>query len=386
MGRAKSSERLYLRGGTWWCWGYDVKGKRWDRSTKQLKANKQAARLALREIEREYATDSGAARSARVTLIEALDARIASMRSLGKKETSIYAVTVHCRHLVEVLGPRTPLTSITHAVMTRYMVQRIGQGAAMHTIHKEVVQVGAAWRWQHRLGRVPPVPGDLMPDELKGGAYKPRERHLSHEEQEALARALDSSGREQEERRSDYVTMWCFTGARRAELYDYQPGDYDPERREWRVRGTKTDGADRTIPVPEEAHEILVRRAERGFPVWANYRRDILAACKRAQIKPATCNDFRRTFCTWMAAAGVPERHCAELMGHASTAMVRKVYARIRTASLHGAVAAISRRAPTPPQPAAPSSPPAAPAAEVEAKPEGEKPARSSEPPTWTLN
>lgn len=383
MGRAKSSERLYLRGSTWWCWGYDVKGKRWDRSTKQPKANRQAARLALREIEREYALDSGAARAARVTLMTALDERIDSMRALGKKPSSVYAASVHCRHLVEHLGGNTPMTSITHAVTTRYLRARIGEGAALHTIHKEIVQLGAAWRWQARLGRLPHVPLDLVPDELKGGAYKPRERWLTYEEHDALAKALDTSGREQEEKRSDYVTMWCFSGVRRTELYDYQPGDYDPRARTWHVRGTKTDGADRTIAVTPEVHEILTRRLERGFPAWGNYRRDILAACKRGGIKPATCNDFRRTFATWMAQAAVSERFCAELMGHASTAMVRKVYARIKTASLHGAVAAISRAPrgqPAAPVPA-PSSPPAAPVAAEE------RPGRSSEPPpSWTVN
>jgi hypothetical protein len=42
-----------------------------------------------------------------------------------------------------------------------------------------------------------------------------------------------------------------------------------------------------------------------------------------------TPNDLRRTFATWQAEAGVPELVTAALMGHTTSAMVRKVYAKI---------------------------------------------------------
>ena len=60
-------------------------------------------------------------------------------------------------------------------------------------------------------------------------------------------------------------------------------------------------------------------------------RRDLHAACERAEIAPVSPNDLRRTFATWQAEAGVPEAVTASLMGHTSSAMIRRVYAKIGT-------------------------------------------------------
>lgn len=355
----KSKDKLYLRGSTWWCWGYDAQGKRWRESTHQT--DRRAAQLAAREIERKYALDSGAARASRITLGEALAQRRAAMQRHGRSEATIYAAHVHMRHLVHHIGADTPMIDITIATTTRYMEARLADKtvrASKHTVHKELVQLKAAWKRLAKLGELPPCP-DLQPDELRE-VYTPGERFLSREEYARLLDALDrapgSPGRPATLGRCDYVIVWVLSGVRRTELYDYQPGDYDAERRQWRVRGTKTDGADRVVPVIPEVHDVLVRHLETGFPEWGNYRRDLAAACERAKIAPVTCNDFRRTFATWMAEAGVPEHQTAKLMGHASTAMLRRVYSRMRTAGLVGAVMAISQRPPT--EPSAEPAPP----------------------------
>lgn len=345
MGRTKGGARLYLRGGTWWCWGYDATGKRWAESTHQRKENRRAAELAAREIERRYATDSGAARASRVKLIDALSERLSAMRTHGRAEATLYAASVHMRHLTQHLGKDASMVEITTATTTRYMEARMAEGASKHTVHKELVQLVAAWRRMHRLGKLPPVP-PLRPEELTA-VYVPRERWLTRDEYAALADALDrlpgSPGRPNVQRRGDYLTVWVHTGLRLSELHAYQPGDYDEHAREWAVRGTKTAKARRRVPVSPEVHAVLVRRRAEGFPPWTNVGRDLKAACKRAGIAPVTPNDLRRTFASWCAQAGVPESHTAKLMGHASTDMVRRVYARFSVASLAGAVAAISR-------------------------------------------
>jgi integrase len=65
------------------------------------------------------------------------------------------------------------------------------------------------------------------------------------------------------------------------------------------------------------------------FPPWGHVRRDPAATCERAGIAKISCNDFRRTFATSLAEQGGPEAVTASLLGHASTAMVRRVYAQI---------------------------------------------------------
>jgi integrase len=197
------------------------------------------------------------------------------------------------------------------------------------------------------------APEHLIPDEL-GKAYEPRERWLPREEYEALVRALtpvppgklqivaeEKRKRAPRENRADYVIAWCNLGVRKEELSTIQPADYDAARRELRVRGTKTKGADRLIPVNDAAAEVLERRCHNAkpFPSWANCTKKLAETCAKLRLAPVTPNDFRRTFCSWLCQAGVPERICAELLGHGSTVMVRAVYGHLDRASLQRAVA-----------------------------------------------
>lgn len=77
------------------------------------------------------------------------------------------------------------------------------------------------------------------------------------------------------------------------------------------------------------------------FPPWPKVRRDLKAACDRAKIPHVSCNDFRRTFATWLGEGGQPELVTASLLGHASTAMVRRVYTNIGSAAQQRAVATL---------------------------------------------
>ena len=333
----KASSRLYLRGVIWWAWGYDVNGKIWRESTKQR--DYRAAQLAAREIERRYAADSGAARASKVTLKIAMANLLELQRKKGRAENTVRATSYHARHLIELLGADRPITTITIADTTRYLEQRLEQGGDVHTIHKEIVALKQAWKRVAKLAGLQPPP-DLKPEEM-GKVYTPRERWLPRAEYTALIASLSTTADRTEELRADYITAWCFTGLRRAELTAYdRERDLDVAKRELKVWGTKTDKAERVVPLCDEAFEVFARRA--SFPPWTNDRRDLEVACARAGIAKASPNDFRRTFCSWLCQAGVPERLTAELMGHASTAMVRAVYSHFDTASLASAVAKIS--------------------------------------------
>ena len=84
------------------------------------------------------------------------------------------------------------------------------------------------------------------------------------------------------------------------------------------------------------------KNGEPLFPVWSNVRRDLEAACKRAGIEKVSPNDFRRTFATWQAEEGVPDLVTSSLMGHTSSLMVRKVYAKIGDQAKRDAMAKLS--------------------------------------------
>jgi integrase len=180
----------------------------------------------------------------------------------------------------------------------------------------------------------------LLPDEIEG-TYVPRDRALSQAEYQALHAAMG-------EGRRDYLAAWCLCGARESELYSVTAADVDLDGGQMHLRGTKTGGSDRWIPIQPDLLEVLERRADATpegplIPEWPNVRRDLRVACAKAKISPVSCNDLRRTFATWLAEAGVAELVTASLMGHASTAMVRRVYTKIGQSAKRAAVASLPR-------------------------------------------
>lgn len=104
----------------------------------------------------------------------------------------------------------------------------------------------------------------------------------------------------------------------------------------------------RWVPLTAETRAIVERRLKtpgpRLFaPRWTSsqVRECMLRWCPKAGIEHVVIKDLRRTFCSWMAQAGVPELHVIRLMGHGSSTMVRRVYAHFDDSSFEHAVAAL---------------------------------------------
>jgi integrase len=182
------------------------------------------------------------------------------------------------------------------------------------------------------------------------------------------------------EDRRDYLAVFTQTGMRDSELYRVRAEHCDFTTREVEVQGTKTKGSRRRIPMTPAVEEILRRRVKARrkavlFPRWTNVNVELAKACLRIELRwnpgwqppawegqasslpppkservppprpfdPVTPNDLRRTFASWLAQAGVPLQHAAKLMGHESTAMLEKVYARLAPTTLRTAVDKLPR-------------------------------------------
>lgn len=385
---------LYRReGGIWWAWGYDRHGKRWRRSTKQK--DKNAARTVAAKIEQELALDADQPRDEACTLEAACNLMLQAAERAGRAEGTIDFLTTKSRHLIRLLGGNKRCSKITLRDTTEYAQTRLDEGAHKSTVFYEIRTLVQALRRARKLGLYKPEidPALLKPEEL-AGAYIPRERWLPPSEYEALLAELDP-GRTEHKRlddRRDYVAVWCQTGMRDSELYRLRPEHCDFETRVVYVPGTKTQKSKgRPVPMTANVEAILRRRLDalkvndkvppnaEIFKVWGQVRRDLYVACLRIEARlnpgweppelegedrekakrrrtvgqptpkkervrppvpfdPVTPNDFRRTFASWLAQAGVPLFTAAKLMGHGSTKMLERVYARLAPQTLRDAV------------------------------------------------
>ena len=135
---------------------------------------------------------------------------------------------------------------------------------------------------------------------------------------------------------ADLLRFLFGTGVRiREALEGVAWNDVDLKARTVRVRGTKTEAADRVLALPDELTERLARRAETygtdGL-VFGTTRFDtklgqprevgnVLRAIRRtlatARLTWAGSHTFRRTVATWMDADGAPLAEIANQLGHA---------------------------------------------------------------------
>jgi integrase len=136
-----------------------------------------------------------------------------------------------------------------------------------------------------------------------------------------------------EPRHAAHLLYFVTTAGRLADSYRARREDFDTKK--WRalVRGSKTDGSFRTIPVTDFLRpwvKRMLRDAEGGdvlFVDWPNLHRDLRAACVRAGIPKVSTNGLRRTFGKWHRLRGYSLDTISKLFGHTTAKLVRDVYA-----------------------------------------------------------
>jgi integrase len=238
--------------------------------------------------------------------------------------------------LVRLIGADARLGTFDGSTFQQYIDARradfaesTGKTITESTLYKEWITfrgiLKQAWRAQ-RFGRDPAA---LKPSHF-GPEYKPRETALTWPQTVALLDALP-------ELRARPVAFALGTGARRREVFAAQAGDVDTSAWTVRLRGTKTDAADATIPIPR----LMRHLAESGSPPfarWPNARRDLAITCAAIGIPRVTWNDLRRTFASLLVQAGVAPHLVAKLLRHKTTAMIDRVYGRQTAESLAGLI------------------------------------------------
>jgi integrase len=341
--------RLFKRAGSecWYAQGYDADGKRWQRSTNCH--DRKAAETVAKEWERR-AADPRIAASYETTVRVALEAFathvLEEARAGHRSLQTAQFYQAKCGHLLRLLGEDTLLANINARTVDGYVSARRGEGASEHTLAKELTTLRQTLELARRREVYEKDPRAVVPRILV--KYEPRTRWLPYAEVQRLIAALPPD-------RAAQVAWMVGVGGDWSAVSRALREDVDLEALRVHVRGSKRKTRDRIVPVIlERSRELLafaLANAEgaqgRLFRPWHTVNRDLVAACARAGIERCSPNDFRRTLGHWLRSAGVEPHLIAEVLGHTTSAMAERVYAKPSSATLASLVAAqVQRHAP----------------------------------------
>lgn len=330
--------RLFQPKGTKYYWITWYEGKTRRRETTKC-TDKRAAEAYLKRRQRELADPSHRTEDS-PSLFDALTAVYRDRRDAGRAAGTLNMYQTKAKQLVRVMGAETPVADVTAKVVDEFIEQRLDEGASRNTVHKELTTLRLALKIAKRRHQLRIDIDAIMPTSWSTG-YKPRETYVRSvaDLQALIAELLPDRGA--------HVCFIVATGCRRSESFRARRADVDLNGGSVRVRGTKTEGADKTIPIvgfmrPLLEHVLAVRGDVKGplFRPWGNIVPDLADACRRAGIDRVTPNDLRRTTATWLRQGNVSPHLIAGVLRHKDSRMVERVYGRMPAESLGPAIKA----------------------------------------------
>jgi integrase/recombinase XerD len=278
-----------------------------------------------------------------VTLPEATAAYLKSQRRAGRTEKTVGAA----QRILEGLEKRLPGGTLVGQIEPLHVERYVAapkpnkQPKAPATRRRYLAVLGHFFGFCQRQGylRSDPSAGVEAPTTPTN-----RRDHVSPSEAEAMLRKLDAAetlaGQPMAWLR-DWIEFGLGTGLRPGEQAGLRWSDVRMGEREIRVRGTKTAGSLRIVPVHGQALAVLERRqltrkSEGGGLVFTGtggrevslgyLTKRLKKLAEKAEVpKNVTAYSLRHSYGTRMIAGGVPILDLAHLMG-TSVEMIEKHY------------------------------------------------------------
>ncbi len=240
------------------------------------------------------------------------------------------------------------LSKLKRADVRGYITRRKSDGVKGGTINREIGLLSSAinrarveWDWD-----IPnPVQGMREPE------GEGRRVFLSQEQFNALVAAAGMNKRAPY--LADLITVAVMTGCRRGELLGLEWSRVDLQANTIRLGAADTKaGKARLVAINQAAREALLRRKayrEKHCPdaTWvfcgrrvkriAGIKTSFHAMCRAAGLVGVRFHDLRHTCGSWLAQAGVPQSHIAEVLGHSTLRMTER-YMHIAPATARAAV------------------------------------------------
>lgn len=254
-------------------------------------------------------------------------ARTLRHKGAERRAGTLHMYTVKLGHFLRLFGTDAALASITPGAVDEYVTTRRREGVSNNTIARELTCLRQMLRLAKRAGEFAGDLDQIMPVGFSAD-YKPRTRVLLRADLPALWRALPSDVERA------WVALALATGADLGDIERAQPGDYDPARNVFRVRGTKTTTRDAEVPVLPHVAELFAFALERLPVSWPRASKALGEACKRAGIPHLSPKDLRRSAASWLVAAGADISNVGRFLRHGSDLMARTVYGRVQPEEL----------------------------------------------------
>lgn len=259
-------------------------------------------------------------RASNETKIDAIAQELIKIKTRHRSAGTVHFYKKKLGHVLRVFGAHSAVSVITADSVDKYVDQRLAEGASQNTVSKEFGTIRLLCRVAKRKGCYPGDLDSLRPVDLVSG-YVPRERVLTEAEQALVdAKCTDEQ--------FAVIALFIALGVRDSEAKTVlqDRADYDEQLQLVRVRGTKTDGADRWVPILS-LFKPLWERALPHLPLKVkNPSQLVRKACARAKVPRTTANDLRRTMATRMVVAGIPYPVAASILGHVDSKMIEQVY------------------------------------------------------------
>jgi hypothetical protein len=108
----------------------------------------------------------------------------------GRADGTLDCYRVKAGHLARILGAELTLHEVMARKVDAFIDQRLEEGASRNTIHKELTVLRGTLKVAKGRGEFPGDIAAIMPDQFSA-EYKPRERHQTPGEAQALLAELE---------------------------------------------------------------------------------------------------------------------------------------------------------------------------------------------------
>lgn len=286
------------------------------------------ARTQLNAFARSHAAITAAAEAQSPNTIASLFQRYCADREIEGKQ--VYRVRWTWSIIGPVFGPLRP-EDITKTLCRQHAAERRALGRSEHTVHGELRLLRTIVNWAAKAKLIEHAPHIWLPSFPAA-----RDRHLVRDEIEKLLGAADLPHIRL------FIILAIATAARRTAILELKWNRVDFERGLIHLQDPtrqRTNKGRAIVPMNDSARAALVEAKAGAISdyviEWAggpvkSVRRSLDTALNRAGLKTKQdgAHLLRHSAAVLMAEAGIPMSEISQYLGHSSTAVTEKIYAR----------------------------------------------------------